>query len=378
MFRVLLLNFLGLLFGGLLLFGCVATNNSNTKAKEPLNEVPKEVPPVPIKEIKKEDIKPTIFKNIEVFNSGDIVKFITTYSYNASDNDSKNSSRVIATKEIKNLLLAEVGVFIKNEYSIVLSSNAKKEITDNTLSLSAGITQLKILNEEWNGITYTIKAEVSIDKRSVKENIEKLVDNKQLLEDLKNSQKRSQEALTKLKKLQQQNKNLKDEVEVLKAKQTYQKEIYTLSAEEYFNKGVNAQEMLWHEDAIKHYKKAIEINPNLHQAYNNLGITYKTLQRYDEAIRAYKKAIEINPNDDDAYYNLGNTYANLQRYDEAIRAYKKAIEINPNDDAAYNNLGVVYTFGKKDYKMARYYVKKAIQLGNDSGLLKYLDDNNLF
>lgn len=49
------------------------------------------------------------------------------------------------------------------------------------------------------------------------------------------------------------------------------------------------------ENAILHYQKAIDINPNPPQAYGNMGICFGILGEKDKAIKAFNKALEIDP-----------------------------------------------------------------------------------
>ena len=51
-----------------------------------------------------------------------------------------------------------------------------------------------------------------------------------------------------------------------------------------------------HQEAIKYYDKAIEIDPNNANAWNNKGLALDNLGKYEEAIKCYDKAIEIDPN----------------------------------------------------------------------------------
>ena len=60
--------------------------------------------------------------------------------------------------------------------------------------------------------------------------------------------------------------------------------------------------------------------------------------RNDEAIAHYQKALEINPNDNGANNNLGVLLAHLGRSDEAIVHYQKALEINPDEIRTLKNL----------------------------------------
>jgi hypothetical protein len=98
-----------------------------------------------------------------ISSSSDTKIFIKEYTYNASDDDSKNSSRKIAIAELKSLLSEEIGVHIQSSFEIKQTSTneiVKKEINQ----LSASITKLKILEEKWNGVTYYIKASVKVNE----------------------------------------------------------------------------------------------------------------------------------------------------------------------------------------------------------------------
>jgi len=72
--------------------------------------------------------------------------------------------------------------------------------------------------------------------------------------------------------------------------------------------------------------------------YLLLGINYNVEGKYGEAIKLYKKAIDINPKCDSAYYNMGNSYVKIEKYEEAIESYKKAIDVNPKNYTRYINL----------------------------------------
>jgi tetratricopeptide (TPR) repeat protein len=118
--------------------------------------------------------------------------------------------------------------------------------------------------------------------------------------------------------------------------------------EAWCNLGIAYGRLKRYEDAISVYKKALEIKPDEHEAWNNLGIIYGRLQRYEDAISAYKRAVEIKPDMHEAWFNLGNAYINLKKYDEAIEVLAKAKEVNPEDPDTWENLCAVHliSFGK--------------------------------
>ncbi|MEG3989047.1 tetratricopeptide repeat protein, partial [Microcoleus sp. S28C3] len=72
------------------------------------------------------------------------------------------------------------------------------------------------------------------------------------------------------------------------------------------------------------YDKALEIKPDLHEAWNNRGIALRNLGREEEAIASYDKALEFKPDYRDAWNNRGIALRNLGREEEAIASYDKA------------------------------------------------------
>lgn len=97
--------------------------------------------------------------------------FIREYHYQAGESDSKITSRTKALTEVKRLLLEEIGVYLESyiNYSEVQNEDRissqflKKEIEQ----ISAGITETSILEENWTGVEYYIKAEITVDPDDV-------------------------------------------------------------------------------------------------------------------------------------------------------------------------------------------------------------------
>jgi len=111
-------------------------------------------------------------------------------------------------------------------------------------------------------------------------------------------------------------------------------------AEAWCNKGFALDEFGRYEEAIVAFDKAIEIDPQLAEAWNNKAFALAKLVRNEEAIVAFDKAIEIDPQYAWAWSYKGVAFDELDRYEEAIAAFDKAIEINPQDAWAWCNKGV--------------------------------------
>lgn len=82
-----------------------------------------------------------------------------------------------------------------------------------------------------------------------------------------------------------------------------------------------------YEEAIKHYDRAIDINPQFAEAYNNRGITKDVLGRHEEAIADYNEAIRINPQFAEAYNNRGRAYKEIGEYGNARVDLQRAFEL---------------------------------------------------
>jgi tetratricopeptide (TPR) repeat protein len=121
----------------------------------------------------------------------------------------------------------------------------------------------------------------------------------------------------------------------------------TAEARRHNNAGVMAYHNGQYEKALEMFRKAVEIEPAMTEAYNNLGLAYTEMNDVKRATEAFRKAIEIEPELAAAYNNLGYVFYRLGSYDEAIEMYNEAIGRSANNASAYTNLGNAY------YKMKR-------------------------
>ena len=96
------------------------------------------------------------------------------------------------------------------------------------------------------------------------------------------------------------------------------------------------------DEAIAEFRKAIEIDPELVEAYSNLGYVFLKQKAYQEAIDAFSKGIEKDGNYADLHYNLGVAYFRINKHEKAIQEFTRAIEINKDYIAAILDLCLVY------------------------------------
>ncbi|MBN2008656.1 tetratricopeptide repeat protein [candidate division KSB1 bacterium] len=80
-----------------------------------------------------------------------------------------------------------------------------------------------------------------------------------------------------------------------------------------------------------------------HAASNNkLGIVFSNRQLYDEAIKEFKKAIELDDGFTEAYKNLGEVYLKNKQYDEALATLTDGLAKQSDFPDLHNSLGMVY------------------------------------
>jgi Flp pilus assembly protein TadD len=115
------------------------------------------------------------------------------------------------------------------------------------------------------------------------------------------------------------------------------------------------------DEAIIHFRKALEIKADDAETQANLGNALLQTGKLDEAVAQYYKALEVKPDYAEVHYNLGNALLHEGQVDEAIAHYEKAIQIKPNYADVYNNLGVVlFQKGEVDQAIANY--QKALEI----------------
>ena len=92
------------------------------------------------------------------------------------------------------------------------------------------------------------------------------------------------------------------------------------------------------DEAIVHFKKTLEIEPDLAEAHSNLAAALAKIGQIDEAIAHFQKALEIKPDNAEVQNILGTVLADRGQIDEAVAHFKKALEIKPDFDYARHNL----------------------------------------
>ncbi|MBA3769271.1 MAG: tetratricopeptide repeat protein, partial [Blastocatellia bacterium] len=143
------------------------------------------------------------------------------------------------------------------------------------------------------------------------------------------------------------------------------------------------------EQAIEAYKRAVELDPALGEAYFKLGIAFGLLEKeqvrsgsgdyvpgevntgknskpqsvkmFERAVDAYKKYLAKSEKDALAHFNLGLTYNKLNLDKEAEESFENAVKLRPEDAEMQTELGGIRVKLAK-YREAIAPLKKALEL----------------
>jgi len=123
-------------------------------------------------------------------------------------------------------------------------------------------------------------------------------------------------------------------------------------------------------DAIDHFRQAIELRPDFPDAHYNLGTALFQKEDLDGAITEWQTTLSIHPYDAGAHTSLGNALVQKGLLREAVDHYEKALQSDPDSILALNNLAWVMSTGPDDSlrnnEIAVQLATKANQLSKDS------------
>ncbi len=297
--------------------------------------------------------------------------FIKEYTYQASEIDSKMSSRVIALEQVKRLLLEELGTYLESQTEVKDYQLTKEQIT----SITAGIVQTKIIEEKWNGKEYWLKAEIAADPKKVAKAVDSLRKDRQRMKGLEEANKMASQALREVEKLKKELSSTK-KTDKAKLKQ-YNKMIDGLSAVDWIQRADFLRDAGKLNEALLAINKAIELDPDpkiASQCYMDRGFIKIQINNYDKAaIADLDKAVELDPGFDSylgSYMiSVGQGLLLSKGYPkQAASCFKKAlsdmdrmIEFDPNIGSCYSSRAFVYR-QLGNYQRALSDLNKAIEL----------------
>jgi len=137
--------------------------------------------------------------------------------------------------------------------------------------------------------------------------------------------------------------------------------VYGENATDYFNLGLKSTVT---RTKIKYFSKALELAPNLTEAYEKRGLLYFFQGQFNNVIQDFQAYIRLAPPKAEAYRMLGMGYLKSGDYQSAIYNFTRAIEIDSKQASAYSKRAEAHCLSG-NYDLTILDSTKAIELGGD-------------
>ena len=126
-----------------------------------------------------------------------------------------------------------------------------------------------------------------------------------------------------------------------------------------------AQIALSNEEAKRHYRKAIQVNPSLPMSYHALGTLEHNQGKIADAMKTLKQGLQYCPTNHRLHHALGDIYRDAKMLVMAEKHYRKALKHGPevSHGFAYNALAFV-SYEDGSAEKARYWLRKSTSAHN--------------
>lgn len=267
---------------------------------------------------------------------------VKEYTYKASDIDSKLSSRAIALEQVKRIVLEEIGslVYVKTEVK-----NYQLE-SDQITSLTAGIVGIKVLDEIWDGESYYIKAQATVDDENIAKDINALLQSQNQAAEIENINKKVDELLVEIEKLKADIQSMPD--------QSSQKQEYLARYEDSINQ-LRSMELVQdsyvsinsgnYEAAKSTLNNAYALSPVVvgPTVYIARSIVYARQNQYQQAFSNLDRSLTLNPQiAHRVALNRAFVYERSGNKEKALNEINNAILLNPRFAPAYHQKASAY------------------------------------
>ncbi|MGV8081755.1 MAG: tetratricopeptide repeat protein [Syntrophales bacterium] len=283
--------------------------------------------------------------------SAEMKTFIKEYTYQASEADSKQTSRILALQQVKRLLLEELGTYLESETVV---KNFRMS-SDQIKIFTAGVVSTRVLEERWDGVHYWLKAEISSDPGEVARAIDILRNDFQKVKEIKDANDSLEIALKDIERLKNELGKSKSRKQKSKIRKEYDMRANKMIAIDWRIKGykfttdaLTTGNYGYYQKAIDAFKMSINLDPQDRTSYILCASNYTLLKEYKQAINILNVLIKRNPTLADGYLSRGVVYNDMGNFNQALKDYNKVIKLDPDKWPVYYYKGMVY-FNKGDY-----------------------------
>ncbi len=297
----------------------------------------------------------------------DVITFSKTVDQLFGWNQAPDDVRILASSRAKVEVLKQAGTYLEG-LPVVKNNRIEK---DEILALAAAASQMEIVPFQHyatkDGFGITVEVKLDFEKSNLEEQVEELLQDRSLLKKYQEIQRREKEVLSRIGKLEEQNRQLstisahKRKKKKEDLKEQFRKVAKELTAVEWNQKALD----YWKEGnyfdpdrALNYLNEAVRLDPKSADAHYNRGIAYDGLGKNQQAIKDYNQALQLDPKHTEVYYKRGIAFSKLGKHKEAKEDFSQVIRLDPKNPDAYYNRGIACDgLGKfhqavKDYNQA--------------------------
>ncbi|KAK9704531.1 anaphase-promoting complex subunit cdc27 [Basidiobolus ranarum] len=110
-----------------------------------------------------------------------------------------------------------------------------------------------------------------------------------------------------------------------------------------------------HQSAIRCFKRAIQLDPNMAYGHTLCGHEYISIEEYDDAMTHFRHALRLDPNHYNAWYGMGTIALKTDKIPTAKYYFSKAVGINPTNNVLLCCVGTVLEKSGKPSEALRWY-----------------------
>ena len=141
-----------------------------------------------------------------------------------------------------------------------------------------------------------------------------------------------------------------------------------LTAKEIFSLAIENHKKKKYIIAKKYYEEVLVTHNNHFQTHNNLGLIFKELNQLNDALRCFKKAIEIEPTYVVGINNLAQILQETNNLKKSAEYYEQSMQLNPNKKETFEG------YSKTLFKLGQHF--KALELINKAnGYIRFTKDD---
>ena len=148
--------------------------------------------------------------------------------------------------------------------------------------------------------------------------------------------------------------NIKKAIELNPFKEDYKTELTAIANIEII-KGKEFYDIKEYQEALIHFNKALEYDPENSSAMFRLGNIYYAIRDYSLSAEFLEKGLSFNPSNYKVWYMLGRCYTAVSENEKALNAYTQSLDLKP-------------TFTKSSFEIAKIY-KSSGQLTESKQIL---------